>query len=157
MVGRLDAVGNRGVGVAVALVVFLDVAAGFEDLRIAHHAGAFEFGFFGEFLIGKDRVADEADAAAQRASGDFGDQVDRIAARFGEEAYIVDEAGFVESGDVLIEILGAVGGASFRAQLVAQHIFVDGFFAAVTDRDFGNCFAFEILRDGGLGEQHQGE
>ena len=157
MVGGLDAVGNRGVGIAVALVVFFDIAAGFEDLRIAHHAGALEFGFFREFLVGKDRVADEADAAAQRASGDFGDQVDRIAARFSEETDIVDEAGFVERGDVLIEVLSAVGSTGFRAQLVAEHIFVDGFFAAVTDRDLGNCFAFEILRDGGLGEQHQGE
>ena len=157
MVGGLDAVGNRGVGIAVALVVFFDIAAGFEDLRIAHHAGALEFGFFREFLVGKDRVADEADAAAQRASGDFGDQVDRIAARFSEETDIVDEAGFVERGDVLIEVLSAVGSTGFRAQLVAEHIFVDGFFAAVTDRDLRDCFAFEILRDGGLGEQHQGE
>ena len=109
MIGCLDAVGNGGVRVTVALIIFFDVAACFEDLRIAHHARAFQLGFLGEFLIRKDRVAYEADASAHWAGGDFGDQVELVAIRFCEETHIIDKAGLIERGDVLIEILGAVG------------------------------------------------
>ncbi len=131
--GGLDAVGDRHVRVAVSLVVFLQIAAGFEDFRVTHHSAGFELGFLGQLLVGKHGVADEAHAVPDRAGGHFGDEFHAVSRRLREEAHIIHQAGLVKGRDVLVEILGPVGRARLRGHLVAQEVFVDRLRPAVTD------------------------
>ena len=95
-VGGLNAMGHAHIRIAVSTVVFLKVAAGFENLGITHHAARLELGFLGEFLIGKHRVAHESHSPAHRAGGHLGDEFHAFAYRLGQETHVVHQAGFIE-------------------------------------------------------------
>ena len=158
LAGVLGAVADRHIRVTVALVVFLKVAAGFEDIGIAHCAAGLELGFLGEFLVGKDRVAHETDAVDGGTGEDIRDHPDAAARRLGEETDVIDQAGFEKGLDVVIETLGTVLGARLGGHQVADTRFVHRFGTAVADGDLRDVFTLEILRmelpGEGCGENH---
>ena len=157
LAGRLRAVGDRHVGVAVALIVFLDVAPRLEDLLVAERAAGFDFRLLGQLLIRENRVPHESHAAKRRTSRHLGDQPHAVAHGLREETHVVHQAGLVERLDVVIEILGAVGRAGLGRHEVPQAGLVHRLCSLIADRHFGNVFPLEILRVQRACESHKGK
>ena len=149
--------GDGDVRVAVALIVFLDVAAGFENLFVAERAAGLHLGLLGQLLVGENGISDEAHASQPGPRGHFRDELHAATDGLGEETHVIDEAGFVERLDVIIQTLGAVSGAGLRGHQVPQPVLVHGLRAAVADGDFRDVFPLEVLRVKRAREREDGE
>ncbi len=136
---------NDDVRVAVALVVFLQIAASIKDLGITHRAARLKFTFLGQLLIRKNGISNEPNAVDLIARKDIRDHPNVISDRLREETDVIDNAGFEEAFDIVVQALGAVFGPSLGGHQVAQTRFVHGFCSTVTDGDFRNVFSLEIL------------
>ena len=157
LAGRLRAVADRHVGVAVSLIVFLDVAPRLEDLLVAERAAGFDFRLLGQLLVGENRVSNKPHAAERRTRRHLGDQPHAVTHGLREEAHVVHQAGLIERLDVVIEILRAVGRAALGRHEVAQAGLVHRLCSLIADRHFGNVFPLEILRVQGPCESHKGK
>ena len=141
----LRAVGDGGVRVAAVLIVFFDVAAGFEDLRIAHRAACLDLRFLRQFLVGESRVADKPDTAESCARRHLCDQLYTAIDGLGEETHVIYQAGLVKRLDVVVQTLCTVKGAGLGAHQVAQAVFVDCLGSLIADDHFRDGLTLEIL------------
>ncbi len=155
--------GHSDIRVSISLIVGLEISAGFKDLGVAEGSTGLELRFPRQFLIAENGVSDETDATHRRAGHDIGYNPHARAHRLREEPHVVYQSGFVKTLDIAVQAFGAILRAGFCGHEVSKPTLIYRFGSAITDVEFGDVFAFEVLgvqfpgksRDKNKGDQGQ--